>query len=370
MGRNFLIVAAAIGLAGASMAVAAASNCKLVRIEEWPVRQERGHLFVDGAVNGRKIGIILDTGAMASLILRSAAVRLGLDRRWLRSFVAFGVGGETEVETGYVEEFKIGQAARKGWWVMVAGERDFGGDAAFLLGEDFFQQADVEFDLAHNAVRLFQPKDCNGVSLAYWATDVAGEAEIDKIDGRRPMIVLTVRINGQPVKAMVDSGASTSLLDKRLAASMGVTPETPGVVAGGRAIGVGKKSVDVWIGRFQSFAIGNETIKDTTVRFADLLVDVPGDVPLAERMPPMVLGLDFLRAHRVLIAHSQRKIYFTYAGGPVFKGSRNLDRLPVAGEGFRAEGEEAFVAVAGDVDQSVRAQRRRLVLQGFDAVLR
>src|SRR6267378_2665912 len=28
------------------------------------------------------------------------------------------------------------------------------------------------------------------------------------------------------------------------------------------------------------------------------------------------------------------------------KASGNLDRLPVAGEGFRAEGEEAFVAVA------------------------
>ena len=32
----------------------------------------------------------------------------------------------------------------------------------------------------------------------------------------------------------------------------------------------------------------------------------------------MLLGADFLRAHRVLIAHSQRKIYFTYAGGTVF----------------------------------------------------
>jgi predicted aspartyl protease len=321
MGRTFLIVAAAIGLGVASMAAAAASKCKLVRIEEWPVRQERDHLIVDGAVNGQKIGIILDTGAMASLILRSAAVRLSLDRRWFKGYVAFGVGGETEVETAYVEEFKIGQAARKGWWVMVAGERDFGGDAAFLLGEDFFQQADVEFDLAHNAVRLFQPRDCSGVSLAYWATDDVGEVEIDKIDGRRPWIVLTVRINGQPVKAMVDSGASTSLLDKRAAAGLGVTPETPGVVAGGRAMGLGKKSVDVWIGRFQSFAIGNETIKDTTIKFADLLAEVPGDVPLAERMPPMVLGIDFLRAHRVLVAHSQRKIYFTYAGGPVFNAA-------------------------------------------------
>jgi predicted aspartyl protease len=319
MGRNLLIVAAAIGLAGASMAVAAASKCKLVRIEEWPVLQERDHLVVDGAINGQKTGIILDTGAMDSLILRSAAVRLGLDRRWLRGYLSYGVGGETEVETAYVEEFKIGQAARKGWWVMVAGERDFGGDAAFLLGEDFFQQADVEFDLAHHAVRLFQPKDCNGVSLAYWATDVVGEVEIDKIDGRRPWIVLTVRINGHPVKAMVDSGASSSLLDKRVAAGLGVTPETPGVVAGGRTIGLGKKSVDVWIGRFQSFAIGNETIKDTTIKFADLLAEVPGDVPEGARMPPMVLGIDFLRAHRVLVAHSQRKIYFTYAGGPVFQ---------------------------------------------------
>ena len=33
----------------------------------------------------------------------------------------------------------------------------------------------------------------------------------------------------------------------------------------------------------------------------------------------MLLGLDFIRAHRVLVAHSQRKLYFTYNGGPVFE---------------------------------------------------
>jgi len=33
----------------------------------------------------------------------------------------------------------------------------------------------------------------------------------------------------------------------------------------------------------------------------------------------MLLGVDFLKAHRVLVAHSQRKIYFTYVGGPVFE---------------------------------------------------
>jgi hypothetical protein len=36
----------------------------------------------------------------------------------------------------------------------------------------------------------------------------------------------------------------------------------------------------------------------------------------------MLLGADFLRSHRVLVAHSQRKIYFTYTGGPVFQLNR------------------------------------------------
>jgi len=34
----------------------------------------------------------------------------------------------------------------------------------------------------------------------------------------------------------------------------------------------------------------------------------------------VLLGADFLRGHRVLIAHSQRKMYFTHAGGTVFPG--------------------------------------------------
>ena len=34
--------------------------------------------------------------------------------------------------------------------------------------------------------------------------------------------------------------------------------------------------------------------------------------------PQMILGVDFLRSHRVFIANSQRKVYFTYTGGTVF----------------------------------------------------
>jgi hypothetical protein len=33
----------------------------------------------------------------------------------------------------------------------------------------------------------------------------------------------------------------------------------------------------------------------------------------------MLLGMDFLRAHRVLIDNATRKMVFTYEGGPVFQ---------------------------------------------------
>ena len=41
--------------------------------------------------------------------------------------------------------------------------------------------------------------------------------------------------------------------------------------------------------------------------------------------PQMIIGLDFFRAHRVYISKSQRKIYASYTGGPVFDTSKPLE---------------------------------------------
>jgi len=40
------------------------------------------------------------------------------------------------------------------------------------------------------------------------------------------------------------------------------------------------------------------------------------------RIDPMILGADFIRAHRLLVSHSKHRLYFTYVGGPVFAGMR------------------------------------------------
>jgi predicted aspartyl protease len=322
-GRHLLAASVATCLVFAASTAAAASKCTLVKIADWPVRLERNHLLVDGTINGQKIGVMLDTGA-ETMILRSAADRLGLTLRQVRGARVFGIGGESHVDMAVVEEFKIGEIARKNWRMLVAGERDFGNRIDAIVGEDFFEQTDVEFDLPHNAVRLFQPTDCEGVLLAYWAAQGASEIAMEPFYSAGPRIVVTVQINGQSTQALLDSGAGTSVLDKSTADRLGITPDSPGVLAGGRSGGLGGKSVDVWIAPLQSFSIGGETIRDTTIRFADLWKDatytagsrLPRKI---EGTPAMLLGADFLRAHRVLVAHSQRKVYFTYEGGPVFQ---------------------------------------------------
>ena len=313
---------AGLGVAGG--AIAADAKCKFVRIVDWPVRIVRNQIIVDGAINGQKVGVILDTGTTRSLILRSSAVRLDLPKREAPGRRMYGVGGESKMEIAVVDDFKLGEVSTKGLQLFVAGENDLGEGQDVLLGEDFLRRFDVEFDLAHGAVRLDQPRDCDGVSLAYWTKETAGEVEIEPMEENRPRITLTVHINGQPIEAMLDSGASTSMLTKDDAASLGVTLDTPGVVAGRSSTGLGGKGVELWSGPFKSFAIGNESIPDIRIRFGDLWKDTSYTTTgssvsrKASRTQPMLLGADFLRAHRTLVAHSQQRLYFTYVGGPVF----------------------------------------------------
>ncbi len=258
---------------------------------------------------------MLDTGAMRTMIFRPVAERLGLMMRPLRNAYISGFGGISAIESAPVAEFKIGESTRRNWHMMVAGEHDPGDGIGVILGEDFFQNVDVEFDLANRAVRLFQPRNCDGTSLAYWATGAAQQVAMEWLDKERPRIVVPVRVNGLPIEALFDTGAASSMLQKSTAARLGVRPDTPGVVAGGTFVGVGEKSSDVWVGPFESFEIGGEAIKTTSIPFGDSLSGTQ-----------MVLGMDFILAHRLLVSHSQRKIYFTYTGGPVFQRSGAAQR--------------------------------------------
>lgn len=309
-----------LALAAAAPAAAESPKCKFLRVAEWQVRTGHYAPVVDGAINGDKVGVLLDTGAYRSVVYRSAALKLGLTLHDTPGGPALiSSTGETGAHFVLVDELRVGEFKRKNWRVLVVGQQDTSAsDLAVILGEDFFRHTDVEFDLANNAVRLYEPKDCAGVSLAYWTKKPSGVA----IEGE-DRVRFTVSVNGKPVAAQLSS-ARSSVLASTEAERFGVTAQSPGVVAGGCVSGSGRISVESWIGTFESFAIGDELIRSPQLRFADLwkratYTETGSRLPTQlAGLPQMLLGADFLRSHRVLIARSQHLMYFTYNGGTVF----------------------------------------------------
>jgi tetratricopeptide (TPR) repeat protein len=79
---------------------------------------------------------------------------------------------------------------------------------------------------------------------------------------------------------------------------------------------VGRGVYQTYIARFDSFKIADsEEIQNARLRIADTVI------PNVD----MLIGFDFFLSHRIFVANSQRKMYITYNGGPVF----NLDKAPI-----------------------------------------
>jgi tetratricopeptide (TPR) repeat protein len=115
------------------------------------------------------------------------------------------------------------------------------------------------------------------------------------------------------IKVMVDTGAATSILSLKAAARAGVTPESAGVIDAGYSSGIGRGTIKSYIATFASLKFGDpddqgEEIQHARLRFADIGI---GEAD-------MLIGSDFFLSHRILVANSQRLLYFSYNGGAVF----------------------------------------------------
>jgi hypothetical protein len=119
---------------------------------------------------------------------------------------------------------------------------------------------------------------------------------------------------------MIDSGAAVSSITSDAAKRLGIPFDTPGVTRGGDLVGIGNYTTSRWFVTVKRFQIGDETVEN-----AEMAVEDSG-----MNSAHVTLGADFLRAHRVLFAMSQTKLYFSYVGGEPFGQRRTLEPWVVA----------------------------------------
>jgi clan AA aspartic protease (TIGR02281 family) len=320
---RWLMAATAAAVLGAGDA-GAETKCVLQQIGELPLMTDGDNLYVEAAINGTPVKMIVDTGSTATSIFRSTADKLGLRIKQIDGVTFYGAGGSDVLNEAGIKELKVGNLTARNMDVAVIGRQKMG-DIGGLLGAGFLFQADLEIDAPEGKLRFFKSVGCVGDQVVYWqkayavVSNVSPNPDLD--------IQIMVKLGAAPFRATLDSGAAASVVS-RLAAER-FSDHTVAMQSAGSTVGIGKQIMDEDVAVFPSFSFGDETIRNARLNVADLFT--PGrEVRVGSRIaqavvdePEMLLGADFFRSHRVYISKSQRKIYASYMGGPVFDTSQH-----------------------------------------------
>jgi tetratricopeptide (TPR) repeat protein/predicted aspartyl protease len=289
------------------------AECKRAAVD-LPVSISGTRALIDAKINRQDVRLLVDSGAFFSIISAAMADQLKLKIGPAPyGFSLRGIGGQTQPSVGTAKVFTLANVDIPNVEFLVGGS-EAGSGSSGVLGQNFLLNWNVEYDLAKGAIRLFKDTDCSKQFLAYWVAQ--GQAQqpytlttIDKVSPRYPHAIGHAYINGEKIRVLFDSGAFRSLLSLKAAERAGVKVDSPGVVEGGLTGGIGRNMVKSYIAPFASFKFADgEEIKNARLRVADI------DIGLAD----MLIGADFFLSHRIFVANSQDKLYFTYNGGPVF----------------------------------------------------
>ena len=356
---------AGFGLAGGP--AAAAGDCALVARAALPTLPNVPALaIVPAHINGAASWLMIDTGAIRSLVQSHAADTLQLARIPLESnlrtaesltntaplpvaersgrgsrvsipppppqintdkiamlnqeqieaFSVYGLGGRPIQEQTRGHVLKLGALDFTDVSFLVIPDI-LGPDSAVagMIGMDLLRAYDIEFDFADHFVNLFSPDHCAG-NVVYWAKDyLQTPIEVNR-DGQ---VLLTVKLDGKPVRALLDTGATQTLIRQSVAGGrFSVTPSSPGVSEIGTTASADGSVLTTYAYRFKSLEIAGITFHDPELRLIpDRRVRSERSFSVADRAvdaaPEITLGMTELRQLRLYLALEEGMLYATPA---------------------------------------------------------
>src|SRR5690349_8266813 len=155
---------------------AARASCQVDPRTSVPVEAVSGNILVPVAVNDVPATFILDTGAERTLVAEDAVRRLGLERdSWVTSAVR-GIAGIEERPNALPRSLRLGGIALRRRTLaedtsVTVGPLSVNGtgrhSVAGLLGRDFLSPFDLDLDLPHHRLTLYDVHDCEAGFLPW-----------------------------------------------------------------------------------------------------------------------------------------------------------------------------------------------------------
>ncbi|RQH02220.1 retroviral-like aspartic protease family protein [Paraburkholderia dinghuensis] len=275
-------------------------ECQLKMEARLPMTENSGHYIVPVSINGKDYPMIVDTGASTSLTPAVAdMMELATDNSSARR--AAGIG--TEVRSEYpriVPSLKLGPSE----WInlevltsdmLSAKMKAMQPPPVGLLGADVLSRYDVEFDFPARQMTLYTAQNCFG-SFAPWQ---GRYFEYMPDPSRQHRFLLPVVLNGHPTDALLDTGATRSMVTKQSAFDAGVDEHSAIPVRQGSATGFEGTPFAVRTYRFASVQIGPSVYHQVPVDVVDTRLTQGG----------MLLGMDFMHSRRVWVSYSNNVVF-------------------------------------------------------------
>lgn len=301
-------VVAALGFAmlGKAACSAEAPGCESTGFL-MPVTIIDKRVFGSLHVNGQELRALIDDSVASSRITEAGATRLKLVLHVLPAGVA-GHDGVRSAAVDFLKEKKNGVPKTE----LILGGDDPGQGAEAVLGRDFLDAADIEYDFPHNMMRIIFAENtpiCAHADMAYWApgrTDSTWLALEQKPGEALPPMRADVMLEGHETRALFDLTAPTTMVTRRTARGIGVAD---GALVPDAPHRVGGRDIPAWIAPIKALQVGMEFGND------NLLQSLDTEIPDAA----MVIGFEFFQVHRIYVSKRQRRMFFSIVGNhPVF----------------------------------------------------
>jgi hypothetical protein len=270
-----------------------------------PLSDTGGAITVPVEVNGITATFILDTGATRSVVTEDAVHRLGLARdEWVGTTMS-GIGGIESRPNADPRSFTLGGVKLMRRTLthdtsLTVGilPRTHAGNLLVdgLLGRDFLSLFDLDLDVPGGHLTLYQIQDCAGRFLpwtgSYTAVPVTLPAE--------NALIVPVAVDGTPLRALLDTGATSSLISAPGMYRLGLQQANLGGDPVQQVSGLGTHIVPMHQHVFRSLQVGGQTVASPTIWVAPLRLS-----PIVD----MLLGADWLAGRRVWISFSTRQLF-------------------------------------------------------------
>ncbi len=277
----------------AACATAPTGPCQLQAVADLPATLDGNRLEVAGHVDGAETRFLIDTGAEATVLTTATVGALQLPRSQRSATQLTGIGGAvSNADVFAVLDLGTASFQRR---LAVANIPALGG----IIGGDILSDYDLELDLPGHRVRLWHARGCHAADLPW--TGPRATVPMEVTGGERLRVPVT--IDGQPVEALLDSGAGRTLLQLDTAERLGLTAANGASDPVSFARGVDGGVVQVHAHRFGTLTVGEDRLNAPWIGVAAF--QMTGG--------QMLLGVDYLRTRRVWVSYRTGQLYVQVA---------------------------------------------------------